>query len=168
MSIIEISGQHFNCGKLPTRTQWHVVRRLMPVIQGMMPLFAASEQMRLNDAGDGTVSPLDAVNVFDALSALTNTIGMLNDQDADYIIDAALNCVRWRQGDRWMPIRAPGGAFMIGTADEFDVQIRLLWEVLRESLANFTPANIFPSPAPNGLDPMEPTPPLRRTVRTAA
>ena len=148
MSLVQINGQDFNCGKLPTRTQWHVVRRLMPVLQGMMPLFAVLENMR-NEGGNPDLS---GINVFDAMSALTNTIGMLTDADADYILDAALACVRWRQGDRWMPIRAPGGAFMIGTADEFDVQLRLLWEVLRESLTGFSLANVLPSQIANGAD----------------
>ena len=158
MSVVEINGQHFNCAKLPTRVQWHVVRRLMPVLQGLMPLFAMAETVRLNTDSDGNIMTpdLSGINVFDALAALTNTIGMLSDGDADYILDAALSCVTWRQGarERWMPIRAPGGVFTNGTADQFDVQIRLLWEVLRESLANFSLATVLPSPITNGLDQM--------------
>jgi hypothetical protein len=139
---------------MPTRVQWHVVRRLMPVMQGLMPVFATSNA--LVDDGSGTMVPnMDAINMFEAMAALANTIGMLTDADADYILDAALNCVAFRQGGRgggWVPLRAPGGQFMNGTADQFDVQIRLLWEVLKESLSNFSFATVLPSLTMNGLD----------------
>jgi hypothetical protein len=163
MSDIQIGESMFRCGRMPTRTQWHVVRRLIPVMQGLMPVLLRSSnpQRDLVGDGDGAMTPdLSGVNLFEALGALTDTIGMLSDNDADYILDAALACVMWRQGRQWMPIRVPGGAFTNGQADEFDVQMRLLWEVLRESLANFSFATVFPSPPTNGLDTQTATTPV--------
>ena len=122
MSDVEINGQLYRCGRMPTRVQLYVVKRLAPVFQGLAPLFAAE----------------GGVNIYEGIAALTNTVGLLSDADADYVMDAALACVGWRQGAGWQPLRAPGGAFMIGAADRLDVQIRLLWEVLYESLSDFS------------------------------
>jgi hypothetical protein len=93
------------------------------------------------------------LNIYDALAILTNTINLLSDADADFVIDAALQCVVWRQGPGWQPLRAPGGAFMNGAADRLDVQLRLLWEVLQESLSDFSFGLLLPFlSAGNGLD----------------
>jgi len=147
MREVEIDNQLFRIAPLPTRTQLYVVKRLMPVLQGLTPLFALARQTADDNAA--TVN----INVYDALAALTNTIGMLSDGDADFILDNALHCVAWRQGSQWLPLRAPGGVFMLGAADRLDVQLRLLWEVLQESLSDFSVALLLPSQtAANGLD----------------
>ena len=158
MSEIEIDGQYYRCGKMSTRVQWHVAKRLMPVVQGLSPLFAAAAMQTITNPETGEmVSGLDAINVFEAVVALTNTLGGLSDADEDYIIDSCLACVAWRQGERWQPLRAPGGVFLNGAADAFDIQLRLVWEVLRESLSSFSLGRLLPSQtAGNGMDPAQP------------
>jgi len=137
MSDIEIDGQHYRCNRMATRTCLYVVKRLVPVLQGLSPILAEE----------------GGINLYEALAALSNTIGMLSDRDADFIIDNALDCVRWQQGNTWQPLRAPGGVFMVGAADRLDVQLRLVWEVLYASLSDFSFAMLQPSQtAPNGLE----------------
>ena len=150
---VEIGGMQYRIEKLPTRIQWNVARRLMPVVQGVLPILAIGAQQRMTEDSTGSLIPdMEQMPVFEALAALSNTIGMLTDMDSDYIIDHCLDCVRWQQQSRWVPIRAPGGAFLNGAADQFDVQLRLILEVLRESVANFSLGNILPSMRTNGVD----------------
>ena len=111
MRELELNGTYFRCGKMPTRVQLHVVKRLMPVMQGMLPLFAVRR-----DADGNPVAGVDGMNVYQALAILANTVGDLSDTDADFVLDAALGCVAWRQGAGWQPLRAPGGVFMVGGA----------------------------------------------------
>lgn len=140
MSDIELDGHQYRCGKMPTRTQLHVAIKLAPVMEGLTPLVLMDA-----DFNDPRI-------VFQAVSALTNTLGLMKLEDADFVVDAALQAVRWSQNGRWVPLVAPGGVLLNGAADRLDVQLRLLWEVLRESLANFSPEIVLPWMQRNGLD----------------
>jgi hypothetical protein len=156
MSDIEISGQAYRCGRMSTRTQLHVVKRLIPVMQGLLPLFQSATQHRLISDENGVMVPdFSSVSIVEALAALSNTVSMLSDDDADYILDAALDCVHWRQGQRWVPLRGPGRILLNSDADDLATQLRLLWEVLTQSLGNFSVETLLPSIGQNGLDQME-------------
>ncbi|HEY0725849.1 MAG TPA: hypothetical protein VGD41_18015 [Pyrinomonadaceae bacterium] len=154
MSDVEIDGQLYRCGTLPTRTQFHVVKRLLPVIQGLAPLFQQAQQRLVTDEDGITRPDLSRISAIDAVAALSNTIGMMSDADGDFILDSALSCVRWEQNGRWIPLYGPSGSLTNGSADNLATQLRLLWEVLSESLANFSFATLLPQQTQNGQDQM--------------
>lgn len=153
MSEIQIGNHWYRCLRMPTRIQFHVVKRLMPVLQGLAPIFSLAQGRLVQDA-NGQIIPGD-INGFETIAALANTVGMMTDADADYVLDAALSAVQWRSADRWVPLRGQGGGFLNSDADNLDVQLRLLWEVLRESLANFSLETLLPQTQTNGMDQME-------------
>lgn len=155
MSDVEIGGQLYRCGVLPTRTQFHVVKRLIPVLQGLAPLFQQTVNQRLVTDEDGvTRADFSGISAIDAVAALSNTIGMMSDADSDFILDSALACVRWEQNGRWIPLFGAGGTLTNGAADDLAIQLRLLWEVLSTSLANFSFATLLPQQTQNGQDQM--------------
>jgi hypothetical protein len=162
MSDIEIDGQWFRCAKLPTRMQLYVGKRLIAGLGGLTPLFRTAFSENVMPDGE-TATGVDAITVMQAVGAMAATINQLSDTDADFILDNALNCVAWRQGEpppsmngRWQALRAPGGAFLLGSADVLDTQLRLLWEVLKESFSSFSIAKLLSSQTTgNGLDAME-------------
>lgn len=130
-SEIDIDGTTYQCNRLRTRTQYHVVRRLTPALSYFVPLFAASQQG-------------DEVPLGEWIRALMQAIPELSDQDSDYIIDNALAVVRFKSGDRWASLMAPnGGGLMYEAADQLDTQLRLVFEVLRVSLENFSFAKVL-------------------------
>lgn len=136
MSEIDIAGQEYACGKLAIRAQLHVARRLSPLLGHLAPMMAQA----VNGGGELAISPVAA------LAALSETVRELSDADLDYILDHCLECVRFRQGERWAPLRAPNGMMMLQAADDLAVQLRLVWEVLSESLANFSLGTLLPFP----------------------
>jgi hypothetical protein len=165
MSEIEIDGQLYRCDRLPTRVQLHVVKRLAPVLQGFIPLILFARDRAAAAPANGAANGGAAANgadgagaefdrdawvtvmrepdmIIEAIAALTRTIGMLSDADADFILDAALAAVRWRQGERWVPLRAANGALMLQQADDLTIQLQLTWEVLVESVQNFSRARL--------------------------
>jgi hypothetical protein len=180
MAEVEIDGQVYLCNKLPTRTQLHVVKRLMPVLQGLAPILLYAYRATKGEApmfnaadngadadnneagngadplntmlnGDGMLNPSGVIDllrqpemIVESMRALSQTINLMPDADADFVIDAALNSVRWKQGDRWVALRASGGGLSLGAADDLATQLRLTWEVLLESLGNFSPARVLP------------------------
>ena len=141
MAEVTIKGQTYLCGKLNARQQLHIVKRLAPVLQGLLPIWAMIQQ---SEAGD--ISPNDLG--MHAAVAISNTIGQLSDEASDYVLDLCLSAVRFKspQGT-WAPLRVQNGSgqVMIDAADDLAVQMRLLWEVLYENLQNFSLEVLLPT-----------------------
>jgi hypothetical protein len=151
MSEIQIGEFEYLCGRMPTRAQFHVARRFLPVLKGLQPLFASAGR-NLVSSGNGEMVPdIGNATLFDGLAALSDTLGMMSDADANYIIDNTLDAVHWKQAGRWMPLRNNGG-LMLQAADDFSTQLRLIREVLWESLANFSIETVLGTSIPNGMD----------------
>jgi hypothetical protein len=147
MSEVEIEGQLFLCQKLPARAQYHIGRRLAPVLKGLMPLF----QMIAARANGGEVVPPDP---YEIIAALTETLALLSDTDSDYVMDHCLAAVRFRSGDRWAPLIAPGGGMMLRVVEEdLSTHLRLVWEVLATNLTDFSLDRILGSQ--NGMATMQ-------------
>jgi hypothetical protein len=111
---VEIEGQRYVVDKLDTRTQFHVVRRIAP-------LMAAR-------AADG-----------DMLANIAKAMGAMTDADANYVLDACLAKVRRREGDRMAAVIASGGHLMFDDID-MSAMLRLAYAVLQEAkLPDFFP-----------------------------
>jgi hypothetical protein len=74
-----------------------------------VPPFARAGQTLISDGNGAMVPDIGNISIFDGLAALSDTLGMMADNDADYVIDHALDAVRWKQAGRWMPLRVNGG-----------------------------------------------------------
>lgn len=121
---IELDGQRYLCGRMPTRTQWHVALRLLPAAGAFVPLM------------NGGLEGEDPVQF--GVMTLARAMPALNPADVDFVIDAALDATKFYSHGGWAPLRANGGGLMCQAADMFDTQIRIVWEVLNESLRNFS------------------------------
>jgi hypothetical protein len=138
MIEVDIENIRYQCHKLPTRVQFHVAKRLMPAATIFMPLIAASQEGQ-QVAPDAWVAGLQAA------------AGLISDQDLDYVVDRCLAAVKFQSGSGWANLTAPNGGIMFEPADEMDIQLRLVWEVMRTSLANFSFERLLQSQAgPNG------------------
>jgi hypothetical protein len=151
MSELQIGENEYLCSRMPTRVQLHVAISMAPVFDGFRSLFVASGRNLISDGAGMMVPDIGNISIFDALAALSNTLRMIPLSDRDYVVDSALDAVRWKQAGRWMPLRI-NGALMLQAADRLDVQLRLTWEVLRESLENFSLETLLGSPSSNGMD----------------
>lgn len=142
MSEIEIGGTLYQCNKIsPARRQYHVMRRLLPAIGEFVNLFTA--QQAGIEVPDG-----------EWMGAVARAVPTLSDADSDYVLDNALAFVRFKSGDRWAPLTASNGSGLMLDAlvDDLATQLRLVFEVLRESLENFSVERLLGSTPPNGLD----------------
>lgn len=141
MSEVTIKGQVYLCGRLNARQQLHVVKRLAPVLQGLLPLWAMIQQ---SEAGD--VSPNELG--MHAAVVISQTIGQMSDDASDYVLDMCLSAVKFRSpAGTWAPLRVGNGSgqVMLDAADDLAVQMRLLWEVLYENLQNFSLEVLLPT-----------------------
>ena len=134
MSEIEIAGNIYSIAKLPARKQLHIARRLLPVADVLVHLMTVH---------DGEL-PL-----MQALGALADTVGKLSDADFDYILDHCLEAVRRKSGLGFQAVAMvtpQGSRLLFEDLDDMSIQLRLIWEVIRTNLENFSLDLLLPSP----------------------
>jgi hypothetical protein len=140
MSEITINGRDYLIGRLNARQQLNVAKRLSPVIEGLLPIWHVA---RSRDRGDITDEQL----MISATAAITRTIHVLSDNDSDYVLDLCLGAVKFRDAaGSWAPLRPTNGSgqMMLDEADNLPMTIRLLWEVIRANVENFSLETLLP------------------------
>jgi hypothetical protein len=118
--IVEIGGQKYRIGRIDARKQFHVARRLAPLLAGMSGL----------TKGGG----------FDALvGPLTAAISGMSDEDVDYVLDACLGvCQRIQPNGQGAPVIARSGGMMFEDID-MGQMVQLAVKVIQENLGGFLP-----------------------------
>lgn len=131
MSTVDIDGRTFVVGKLNARQQFHVARRLAPVIAAVI-------------GGDG----LSQDSIMNSMATVATSIADLKDVDADYIMDTCLGVVKFRDDEagKDFPI-------MVGKSFRYDwvdlpLMMKLAAEVIKDNLAGFMSAVPSSSPEP--------------------
>jgi hypothetical protein len=116
----EIAGNTYRAGKMPTFTQFHVSRRLAPVLSGLAVT-----------AGE------EAANFAAFLQPIAEAVARMSDADCDFILDACLGVVQRQQGTSWAPVYV--GAKQALMFDDIDmaVMLQLAAKVIQENLGGF-------------------------------
>ena len=120
MDEIEINGQLYRVGKMPALTQFHVSRRLAPVLAAMG--FSAEK--------------FAGASIEDALGPIAQVVAKMPEDDVNYIIFAALDVVQRKQGERYSPVRAGNGRMLFEDID-MPTMLRLTVEAVKVSLGGF-------------------------------
>ncbi|WP_374572789.1 phage tail assembly chaperone [Phenylobacterium sp.] len=121
MEAIEIAGHTYKIGRLDARRQFHVARRLVPIMGALAGA--------LQDA---------TANLLEALGPIGDAMAAMPDTDADYVVSACLSTVE-RQipgGAGWGPVQASNGGLMYDDID-LATMLRLVAAVIRENLGDF-------------------------------
>jgi hypothetical protein len=140
MTRITINGNEYSIGKLSAFDQFHVARRLAPVIA---VLFEDNEVQALARAGldkkaEATAGAGEQKTPLDAdFALLAKALAVLNDQDVEFIFNKCLEAVERKQATGFTRVRVNGV-----TMFELELQelLQLCWHVARENLGNFTDA----------------------------
>jgi hypothetical protein len=122
MKTIELKGTTYVIGKLDAMKQFHVTRRLAPL------LAAAGESA-------SQVKDLEVDGIFMRMAmAVTTGLASMKDEDAEFIIGTCCDAVQRQVGDKRIAIRA-GGRFF----DDIDMMtmMRLTSEVVQENCGDF-------------------------------
>ncbi len=121
----EIAGQQYRSGKMDAFRQFHVSRRLAPVLSGL----AASAA-----AGAGG----DSDHEFAAfLQPLVNGIASMSDADCDYVLHACLGVVKRQQGNAWAPIFITQGNSLMFDDIDLAVMLQIASRVIQDNFGNF-------------------------------
>lgn len=126
----EINGHSFEIGQLSVRNQFHVARRLAPVLAVIF--------------SNGAITP---ETVMSSLSDVATSIADMRDADADYVMDACLSVVKFidpSSNNAKFPIQV-GKQFRYDWID-LPLAMKLVGEVIKNNLSSFMSA--VPSNSP--------------------
>lgn len=127
MSELTIAGNAYRVGKLNALQQFHVTRRLGPmlVVAGIsVEMLRKGMKVEMDDmvAMAGPVMEL---------------LAKMSDEDVDYCINTCLRVAQRQQGSAWAPMLAPDGKTPMFADLDMPAMIRIVIEVLKHNLGNF-------------------------------
>jgi hypothetical protein len=134
---VEISGVTYRTGKLSAKKQFHIARKLAPLLAS----FA--------DSGLLKSKPKDADELLSLLAGpMAHALSEMKTEDADFVIDSCLEVVQRRQmvgqHETW-PLVFVSGTIMFHDID-MPAMMNLTINVLRDNLGSFFPTTP-PKPA---------------------
>lgn len=118
MSEFELDGKKFQAGKMPVFTQFHVLRRLGQIFPNIRGAIVIKDK-----------DPLLAA------SYIAAAFGHLSDEDANFIMNAALSVCTMQQGNLWSAVMV-NGALMFQDL-HLQTVMQLTWKVLEENFGPF-------------------------------
>lgn len=132
-----IDGMSYRFGQLTPMTQFHVARRLAPVLMSVGTSIDAVFQAM--DAEQG-VGP----ETLQAVSPIVEAISKLSDQDSEYVIKACLSVVSVAQQGGYAPVLNQATGQLMFSTIRMPTMLKLVYEVAQKDLGDF-----FVSPAPD-------------------
>lgn len=150
-----INGIEYRFGKMDPRTQFHVARRLSPLLgtivatirEGGMLDRVAQNAPEATEGGSegGEAAKLKPALLalsdedIESLKAMAQALADLDDASLDYILDKTLVMVeRASTGGGFTPIMAKSGVMMFDDIT-MPAMLQLAWGVIQENLMGFFP-----------------------------
>jgi len=126
MPELEIKGQVYRASAMDTFVQFHVARRLGPLLMEFTSALAEAPKGLAIDKWIGHV-----------FGPVMGVISRMTDEDVNYVIHACLGVVQRKEGERWASVQK-GSQLMYGDIT-MDSMIKLTIFVVREVLGPFLP-----------------------------
>jgi hypothetical protein len=134
MIEFEIEGKQFRFDKLTAMQQFHVSRKIAPLIPPLMPIFA-----QIKKDGEKRVSVADDFEVIGPLlQPFADGLAEMADDSSEYVFGTCLGAVQYRHVNNWVPIwSATAKTAMFTELNDISLLLRLVVRVIAESLASF-------------------------------
>jgi hypothetical protein len=150
MIEFEHNGQQYKAEKLPAMQQFHISRKVGPLVPPLVPIFleiARSGALNVKVAaatGEGDKPATKAIPQLnlDRLAMLfqpfMDGLALMKDEDAEYVLSTCLLAVKRRVGESWQPVW--NGRAKMAMFDDLN-DVGQLWpiamRVLQDSLGPF-------------------------------
>lgn len=122
-----IEDRQYRCDPLGAMQQFHITRRLAPVLTQLGLSKAKLQEMGANKTPD---------EVFGALMGpIADIMAKMSNEDTEYIIYTCLGVVRKKQGEVWAPVT--NGRQLMFQDMKMNEMVRITITVIRENLADF-------------------------------
>lgn len=137
MTELTINGIVYRTGRMSALDQFHVGRRLAPVIAriGALNETSASD----NGVDNGSTNSADDGRLF---TTLTEAVSSMSDDECNYVIRKCMAVVARQQGDRYAPVwNRQADRFQF---DDIDMpsMLQLTIAVIQDNLSGFTLAPV--------------------------
>lgn len=142
MIEFEQDGKSFRANKLDAFKQFHVSRKISPLIPLLVPVF-------VKVAKDGNLTGNLAAYA-EMLTPFAEALANMSDESAEYILATCLSVVQRKQGDAWAPIWSAAGKCCMFDDMDMSALLPLAVRVIQDSLGGFirgmlTSQNSIPS-----------------------
>lgn len=141
---IDLNGAKYSIGKLSAMQQFHVSRRIAPIIPTLIPIF-----VQLQNSSKPLTN--DLASMAGILQPFADGIAAMKDEDAEYVIGACLSAVQRKQDHGWSNIWSASQKVPMFEMD-LSVMLPLTVRVITENLGSFI-AGLLSSQAESGTNP---------------
>ena len=128
MSEHEYGGRVYRIGKLPAMKQFHVSRRIAPIIPALIPLYSKLAR------GGSVLSAIEASP--ELLSPFADALSGMSDETVDYLVATCMSVVTRQEGNAWVRIWADRAGLLFEDI-ELSVLLPLTVRVIVENLGPF-------------------------------
>lgn len=141
MKELELGGQTYRIGKLDAFKQFHVSRKIAPIIPTLIPIFVRISQ-------DATLTD-NLVDMAELLTPFAEGVASMSDESSEYVLATCLSVVQRKTGKAYAPVFSNGVAMF----DDMDVgvMIQLSVQVIQDNLGSFI-AGLLTSQQPNATE----------------
>jgi hypothetical protein len=136
MAELEINGVSYRTGRLTPMLQFHVMRRLAPLLSGIGEAIKVAESsQKIDETARATV--VDAL--LKTAAPIVDAIGSMDDQQAEYVINTCLSVVERKDHGAWAHVQTPTatGPILMFPDIDLPVMLQLCYLVVQENLSGF-------------------------------
>ena len=134
MAEFSVNGQNYRSAKIDAMRQFHLSRKLAPIIPTLIPVF-----LQLAESRKGSDKPLsdDLSSLSGLLEPFAEGIASMSDEHAEYILGTCMSVVQRQQGTTWMAVWNNGQKVCMFDDIDAGSMIQIGFQVIRESLGPF-------------------------------
>lgn len=134
MAEFSVNGQKYRSAKIDAMRQFHLSRKLAPIIPTLIPVFLQLAESR--KASDKPLSD-DLSSLSGLLEPFAEGIASMSDEHAEYILGTCMSVVQRQQGTAWMAVWNSGQKVCMFDDIDAGSMIQIGFQVIRESLGPF-------------------------------
>lgn len=125
----DVNGQTYEATKLDAFKQFHLSRKIAPVIPTLIPLFV--------EISKGKDLTKDLSGLAGMLQPFADGLANLSDEHSEFVLKTCLSAVRRKQADKWVPIWSNSGNVCLFDDMDIGVMIQVAINVIQDSLGGF-------------------------------
>jgi len=135
MIEFDIGGHAYRADKLNAFQQFHVSRKIAPLVPALIPVFL--EVAKLAKLEGGIQTNFDAISPA-MLQPFADGIAGLPDASAEYVMSTCLSVVRRRSADHWAPVwSSQANSMMFDDINNLGSMMPIVIRVIQENLGPF-------------------------------
>ncbi len=136
MSTFEINGNSYQTASMPVMTQFHVMRRMAPVLGKMAQNMTGMVEAR------AAIASGEEKSAMAALLPLAEAIAELSDADCEFVLNACLAVTKRQEGANWIPIWNINAKRLQFQDIDLAAMLTIAGNVLTSDLAGFLGGNV--------------------------